>query len=229
MKQTIFTIIIVVVVTFLLFNFFGPHKKFDTKPYEVKIDSLQKEINYVLVQNDSLTQKEGELESYNLQLVDQTLDLKHTITNLKNDSSHIKIVYAYTPTQVDSFFSTRYVKAYKEHSTDTTHLPLPVAKAAVIDILELDKTKNVLAKTDSLVEVQSQLINGKDQVITVLKTKETNYQSVISLQLKQQDNYKAQIVGLKDDIKRSSRSVKMQKVKTFVLGAAVIALAATHK
>ena len=229
MKRSIFIAVIAIVAIFLVYNLFGSHKSFDTKPYEARIDSLQKEVDSTLEKNSLLTIEEQKLVQANDLLLNKANGLKHTIIDLKKDHSHVKLVYSYTPTQVDSFFLNRYTKAYQEPTKDTTHLPIPVAKAAVVDILELDKTKNVLEKTDSLVEVQSNLISGKDEVISVLKSKETNYQSVINLQIKQQENYKTQIFGLKDDIKKSKKSIRNQKIKTFLLGAAVIILAATHK
>jgi hypothetical protein len=229
MKQTIITVIVVAIISFLAFNYFTPVKHFDTKPYEAKIDSLQTEIDSVENENIILNNEQLGLENTNQSLLAQTQGLKNKIQSLREDNSHVKIVDAFTHNQVDSFFKSRYANLYIQPAIDTTVLPLPVAKAAATDILELDKTKIVLANADSLINVQSQLINGKDQVITVLKTKETNYQSVISLQLKQQDNYKAQIIGLKDDVKKSSRLVKNQKIKSFILGAAVIGLAVTHK
>lgn len=229
MKKTIVTAIILAILAFLLYDYFAPHKRFDTKPYDAKIDSLQKENDSLFRENDSLEVKEQQLEVYNTQLTVQAKDLKNTIEEIKKDNSHIEKVNAYTPTQVDSFFINRYTSSYKQYSIDTTHLPLPVSKAVVIDVLELDKTKTVLFHTDSLVNVQDQIINTKDGIITTLRSKETNYQSVIKNQVQQQENYKIQIAGLKNDLKRTDRSIKFQKVKTFVLGAAVIALAVTHK
>jgi len=229
MKQIIIIAIVAIVAIFLLHNFFGQRYNFDSKPYEAKIDSLKKEIDSILNKNDSLVDSERKLVQSNQVLENGVAKLKNSIAAIKKDSSKIKKVDSYTATEVDSFFLNRYLKEYQEHSKDSTRLPIQVAKAAVVDVLELDKTKSVLEKTDSLVSKQDSLIGGKNEIISVLKNKEINYQSVINLQAKQQEDYNSQILGLNQELKKSNRSIRNQKIKTFLLGAAVIVLAITHK
>jgi hypothetical protein len=229
MKQTFIIIAILAVVALVFFKSGCNLKNFDTKPYDAKIDSLQKDIDSLHHQNDSLETNIQLVEGINTQLIGQSFDLKNTIKDLKADNSHIDFVNAYTSTQVDSFFLIRYANQYKEYSTDTTHLPIPVAKAAITDILELDKTSKILFHTDSLVAVLDNIIINKDTVIALLRGKETNYRSIIQKHVEQGDNYKIQISGLKADIKKNNWSIKKSKITNIILGGAVIGLLATHK
>jgi hypothetical protein len=65
--------------------------------------------------------------------------------------------------------------------------------------------------------------------VATLRDKEVNYQSIIQKQVEQGDNYKTQIGGLKEDIKKSNRRFKIGKIQKFVLAALVVSLAITHK
>ena len=229
MKQTLIIIVILAIAALVFLKPGCNGKDFDTKPYDAKIDSLQKGIDSLHHQNDSLETGIQLVEDLNTQLIGQSTNLKNTIKNLRSDNSHIDFVKAYTPTQIDSFFIIRYANQYKEHSIDTTHLPIPVAKAAITDILELDKTVKILSHADSLVSVLDNIIVNKDTVISLLRGKETNYQSIIQKQVEQGDNYKIQISGLKADIKRNNWSIKKSKITNIILSGAVIGLIATHK
>ena len=145
MKQTFKIIIISIIVLALAYfaNSIYNKPKFDTKPYEAKIDSLQKGIDSLVVQNDSLETDIKLVEDKNAVLSNQSLNLKGQIKELKSDYSHIERVKSYTPTQLDSFFIVRYADQYKQDTKDTIHLPIPVAKYTVIDLLELDKTSKI--------------------------------------------------------------------------------------
>jgi len=99
-----------------------------------------------------------------------------------------------------------------------------------VDLLEYDKTKSILFKTDSLVAVQTDIITNKEEVISVLNKKESDDQAIIDLHLKQIDTYKQEVGGLQISLKKANRSIRNQKIKTIVLGiAAGAVLIATHK
>ena len=169
------------------------------------------------------------MEDKNTILSNQSSNLKSKIKELKDDYSHVERVKSYTPTQLDSFFIVRYADQYKQDTKDTIHLPIPVAKYTVIDLLELDKTSKILSYTDSLVTVLDKTIAGKDTVISLLRGKEVNYQGIIKNQISQGENYKIQIAGLKDNIKKDAWALKKAKITNFILGTAVIGLFVTHK
>lgn len=230
MKQTIVVSLLAVIIVAFLVYYFKPEKKFDTKPYTVKIDSLQDRVTFFTFKNDSLQNRITLLEDWNDELQGESSDLKRTIYNLKHDSSRIKIIRVYTPMEADSFFLNRYGQLYNVFTKDTTRLPLPVSKATIVDLLEYDKTKSILFKTDSLVAIQTNIITNKEEVINVLKKKEADDQAIIDLHLKQIDTYKDEVGGLQISLKKANRSIRNQKIKTIVLGiAAGAVLIATHK
>ena len=229
MKKTIITVIVAATATFLAFNFFGSGKRFNTKAYENKIDSLTSEIKGIEKQNDSLESTITLVEDQNLILSNGANFLSAKVQALKNDNSKLKAAEAYRPQQVDSFFVDRYKDQYKIVTKDTTHLPIPVSKAVVVDLLDFDRTKNIVLNQDSLITNLQTTVGNKDKIIVTLRTKEDNYQSFISKQVQQQENYKIIVDGLKTDLKKQDFRMKMNKIEKFAMGAAIIGLAVTHK
>ena len=231
MANTITRIIIVVAcigaAILLLKEFNG--SRFNTKTYENKIDSLAKEIDSINVKNDSLESTIAVVEQENQVLEQGAKTLSTKIKYLKEDNSKLIAAKAYHPHQVDSFFVDRYKEQYKVATIDTTHLPIPVSKAVVVDLLDFDRTKTIVLNQDSLISNLQSTLGNKDKIIVTLRTKEDNYQSIISKQVQQQDNYKTIVEGLKGDLKKQDFKAKMNKIQKFVMGAAIIGLVATHK
>lgn len=204
-------------------------KRFDTTPYKTAIDSLQQEINLVHKQNDSLESTISFEEEKNQALIEKASELKHVISNLKTDNSKLKAAQAYHPHQVDSFFVVRYTDQYKVVTKDTTHLPVPVSKAVVVDLVDFDRTKHIVLNQDSLINNLQNTVQGKDKIIVTLRTKEDNYNSIIQKQIAQQDNYKIMVSGLEKDIKKNDWKLKKAKITNFVLGTIAVGLLVTHK
>jgi len=211
------------------YSFIYSPNRFDTKPYEARIDSLQHEIDSIDLLNDTLEQGIAVLDQDNDYLSDQVLSLSGKVKDLKEDLKDAKDALVYTPTQVDSFFVANYKEEYTKPSVDTTLLPLEVSKAVVVDLKEGQVNEKIVVAQDSVIQTQAASIQNREQVIVTLRQKETNYQSIIQKQVEQGENYKIQIDGLKADIKKTDRRVKMGKIQKFVLGALVVGLALTHK
>ena len=203
--------------------------RFKTESYEHAIDSLAIEIKGLHKQNDSLETTIQFEEEKNHELAAKANSLKDVIKNLKEDNKRINLVHAYHPQQVDSFFVDRYKEQYKVPTKDSTHLPVPVSKAVVVDLLDFDRTKNIVLNQDSLITNLESTVNGKDKIIVTLRTKEENYQSIIQKQVQQQDNYKIMVEGLKGDIRKLDRKDKLNKLTKFGMGFLIIGLAVTHK
>jgi cell division protein FtsB len=213
---------------YLLFKEFDG-VRFKTESYEHAIDSLAVEIKGLHKQNDSLETTIQFEEEKNQELASKASGLKEIIKNLKEDNKRISLVHAYHPQQVDSFFVDRYKDQYAVQTKDTTHLPVPVSKAVVVDLLDLDRTKNIVLNQDSLITNLESTVNGKDKIIVTLRTKEDNYNSIIQKQVQQQENYKIMVEGLKGDIRKLDRKNKINKLTKFGMGFLIIGLAVTHK
>jgi hypothetical protein len=155
--------------------------------------------------------------------------LKDNIKALKEDKSELEAAAKMRPHEIDSFFVVRYAEQYKVETKDTTILPVPVSKAVVVDLLDFDRTKNIVLNQDSLITNLESTVTGKDKVIVTLRTKEDNFQSIIQKQVQQQDNYKVIVEGLKGDLKKYDLKMKRNKIEKFVMGALIIGLAVTHK
>lgn len=228
MKKTVFSALLILlglVLTWYVFIF--KPGSFDTKPYEAKIDSLQHDIDSIHLINDTLEIGISVLERDNDHLSEKVYILNGKVQDLKGDLKEAKAALQYTPTQVDSFFVANYKEEYSKVSSDTTLLPLEVSKAVVVDLKEGQVNELIVAAQDTIIETQAQSLHNRDQVITILRQKETNYQSIIQKQVEQGDNYKIQIAGLKDDIKKSARRAKFGKIQKIILGAAVAGLLIT--
>ena len=155
--------------------------------------------------------------------------LKDNIKALKEDKSKLEAAAKMKPYEIDSFFVVRYAEQYKVETKDTTILPVPVSKAVVVDLIDFDRTKNIVLNQDSLITNLESTVNGKDKVIVTLRTKEGNYESIIQKQVQQQDNYKIIVEGLKGDIKKLDRKNKINKLAKFGMGFLILGLAVTHK
>ena len=223
-----------VIVLFLLAAIWLLVKEFDgvrfkTESYENTIDSLAVHIDSLHNQNDSLETAIIDEEYKNKVLIVKSNILKDNIKALKEDKSELEAAAKMRPHEIDSFFVVRYAEQYKVETKDTTILPVPVSKAVVVDLLDFDRTKNIVLNQDSLITNLESTVTGKDKVIVTLRTKEDNFQSIIQKQVQQQDNYKVIVEGLKGDLKKYDLKMKRNKIEKFVMGALIIGLAVTHK
>jgi DNA-binding protein H-NS len=230
MKIAIKVIIVLFLVacTYLIFKEFDG-VKFKTESYEREIESLTVQIDSLHGHNDSLETTIQVVEKENSVLEKKASELKENIKALKEKNTKIIAANAYRPKQVDSFFVDRYKDQYAVKTKDTTHLPIPVSKAVVVDLLDFDRTKTIVLNQDSLITNLESTVNGKDKVIVTLRTKEGNYESIIQKQVQQQNNYKIIVEGLKGDIIKLDRKNKLNKLTKFGMGVLILGLAVTHK
>ena len=228
MKKTVFSVVLILIGLLVVwYTFIYQAAKFDTKPYEVKIDSLQQDIDSIHLINDTLELGISVLERDNDYLSGKIVNLNDKVKDLKEDLKDAKAALQYTPTQVDSFFVAKYEEEYTKVSSDTTNLPIEVSKAVVVDLKEGEVNERIVIAQDSVIETQEVSLQNRELVITTLRQKETNYQSIIQKQVEQGDNYKIQINGLKADVKKSNRKLFVGKVQKVILGAAIIGLVLT--
>ena len=221
-------VLFLLVGVWLIFKEFG-EVRFKTESYERAIDSLAVQIDSLHGQNDSLETTIQVVEKENLVLEQKTKTLTGKIKDLKEDKSELEAAAKMRPHEIDSFFVVRYAEQYKVETKDTTILPVPVSKAVVVDLIDFDRTKNIVLNQDSLITNLESTVNGKDKVIVTLRTKEGNYESIIQKQVQQQDNYKIMVEGLKGDIKKLDRKNKINKLTKFGMGFLILGLAVTHK
>jgi hypothetical protein len=198
--------------------------KFDTKPFEVKIDSLQHEVDSLHKDNFKLESFISVLEEDNVYLVNKTGKLQAKIGDLKGDLKDAKDALKYTPTQVDSFFVAKYSGKYANKSEDTTHLPLEVSKAVVVDLKEGEVNEKIVITQDSVIVTMDSSLKNRAEVIAKLREKEVNYVSIIDKKVQQEELYKVQVSGLKQDIKKQEKRLKWNRIQKVVLGAAIIGL-----
>lgn len=203
--------------------------RFQTEAYENKIEALAVQIDSLHGQNDSLENTIQIVEQENIVLEKKTVVLSTKVKELKEDKSELEAAAKLRPHEIDSFFVKRYEAQYKVPTKDTTILPVPVSKAVVVDLVDLDRTKNIVLHQDSLVYNLESTLQGKDKIIVTLRTKEGNYESIIQKQVEQQNNYKIIVEGLKGDIKKLDRKNKINKLTKFGMGFLILGLAATHK
>lgn len=222
------------IVVFVLACIWLIYKEFDgvrfkTEAYENKIEELAVQIDSLHSQNDSLENTIQVVEKENLVLEQKTKTLTAKVKDLKEDKSELEAAAKLRPHEIDSFFVKRYQAQYKVPTKDTTILPVPVSKAVVVDLVDLDRTKNIVLNQDSLITNLESTVNGKDKIIVTLRTKETNYESIIQKQVQQQENYKIIVEGLKGDIRKLDRKDKLNKLTKFGMGFLILGLAVTHK
>jgi hypothetical protein len=225
MKKTL-SIIIIIALSLLAVWYIFIHSpaKFDTKPYDVKIDSLQHNIDSLAVENIQLEAAIEVLEDDNDYLVDKVVNLNNKVVYLKDDLKDAKNALKYTPTQVDSFFIAKYPNEYVLVSQDTTQLPLEVSKAVVVDIKEGETNKSIVVAQDSIIMTLDEVVKNREEVISLLRDKEAKYILIDKDKSGQIDNYKMQVTGLKTDIKKTEKRLKINRFQKLALGAAIIGL-----
>lgn len=225
MKKTLSIIIIVLlslIAIWYVFIYEAP--KFDTKPYEQKIDSLQHGIDSLYSENNDLEETIVVLEEDNVYLVNKIGKLNDKVGDLKDDLEDAKDALKYTPTQVDSFFIAKYNNEYTLISADTTQLPLEVSKAIVVDLKQGETNKNIVIAQDSVIITLDQSLKNREEVIVALRDKEANYIKIDKDKSNQIDNYKIQVDGLKTEVKKADRKLKFGRFQKVALGAAIIGL-----
>jgi len=201
----------------------GCSPKFDTRPYELKIDSLENRINSIKVENDSLEVGIQLLEETNTHLTDRVDGLKDKVWQLKDDLKDAEKALAYTPTQVDSFFMMQYPVQFASLSEDTTHLPLEVSKQVVVDVKQLGIAKEAIKFQDSTILTLDTLVKNKDQIIVDLRKKEDNYIKIDLERVEQGKNYQIQIDGLKKEVSKQNWKLKVGKFEKVIIGVAGLA------
>ena len=225
MKKTISIVVIVLLALLAVwYIFIHSPAKFDTKPYDVKIDSLQHNIDSLAVENIQLEAAIEVLEDDNDYLVDKVVNLNNKVVYLKDDLKDAKDALKYTPTQIDSFFIAKYPNEYLLVSQDTTQLPLEVSKAVVVDIKEGETNKSIVVAQDSIIMTLDEVVKNREEVISLLRDKEATYILIDKDKSGQIDNYKMQVTGLKTDIKKTEKRLKINRFQKLALGAAIIGL-----
>jgi hypothetical protein len=225
MKKTISIVVIcllALIAVWYVFIYKAP--KFDTKPFEQKIDSLQHNIDSVQIENTHLEGAISVLEQDNGYLVVKVGVLNEKVLDLKGDLKDAKNALKYTPTQVDSFFIAKYPNEYVLVSQDTTQLPLEVSKAVVIDLQEGETNEKLVVAQDSVIVTLDQSLKNREEVIIKLRDKEANYIQIDKDKSSQIDNYKLQVNGLKTEVKKADRKLKFGRLQKVALGAAIIGL-----
>ena len=225
MKKT-FSIVVICLLALLAvwYIFVYSPVKFDTKPFEQKIDSLQHNIDSVEIENTHLEGAISVLEQDNGYLVVKVGVLNEKVLDLKGDLKDAKDALKYTPTQVDSFFIAKYSKEYVLVSQDTTQLPLEVSKAVVVDLQEGETNEKLVVAQDSVIVTLDQSLKNREEVIVKLRDKEANYIQIDKDKSSQIDNYKIQVDGLKTEVKKADRKLKFGRLQKVALGAAIIGL-----
>jgi len=225
MKKT-FSIVVICLLALLAvwYIFVYSPVKFDTKPFEQKIDSLQHNIDSVQIENTHLEGAISVLEQDNGYLVVKVGVLNEKVLDLKGDLKDAKDALKYTPTQVDSFFIAKYSKEYVLVSQDTTQLPLEVSKAVVVDLQEGETNEKLVVAQDSIIVTLDQSLKNREEVIVKLRDKEANYIQIDKDKSSQIDNYKIQVDGLKTEVKKADRKLKFGRFQKVALGAAIIGL-----
>jgi len=225
MKKTLSIVIIVALALFVFwYVFIQTPAKFDTKPYDVKIDSLQHNIDSLAVENIHLEAAIEVLEGDNDYLVDKVVNLNNKVVYLKDNLKDAKDALKYTPTQVDSFFIAKYSNEYILVSQDTTQLPLEVSKAVVVDLQEGETNEKLVVAQDSIIVTLDQSLKNREEVIVALRDMEANYLKIDKDKSSQIDNYKIQVDGLKTEVKKADRKLKFGRFQKVALGAVILGL-----
>ena len=171
-----------------------------TEEFVVKQDSLVHVVDSLHEDNHQKELQIYALEELDYDLQDQLDSAKGKIKIITKwvDSSKKK-VDTYTEQELVSSFNQRY-------PTDTITNPFPLAQPVLVsaakDLIELDGAKEELIVKDDIIALNEQRIVGKDSVISLYVQKEFNYKNIVN-------NQQIQI----DDWKKEYNTIKIQNTK----------------
>ena len=198
MKKYILIVVAVLILGWLVFDKVknvGLTEEFVVKQDSLvqAVDSLQKDNHQKDLHINALEELDYDLE---LQL-DSAKDKVKVITKWVDSSK--KKVDTYTEQELVSSFNQRY-------PTDTVTNPLPLAQPVLVsaakDLIELDGAKEELVVKDDIIALNEQRIVGKDSIISLYVQKEFNYKNIVN-------NQQIQI----DDWKKEYNTIKIQNTK----------------
>ena len=204
MKKYISLVVILLLLIWLVFDkvqYYGLSDTFVTKQ-----DSLVHVVDSLHEDNHQKELQIYALEELDYDLQDQLDSAKGKIKIITKwvDSSKKK-VDTYTEQELVSSFNQRY-------PTDTITNPLPLAQPVLVsaakDLIELDGAKEELIVKDDIIALNEQRIVGKDSVISLYVQKEFNYKNIVTNQQIQIGDWKDQYNTLK--IKNTKLKIQAQ-------------------
>jgi hypothetical protein len=208
--------VLFVLLGFLLYSLLQKSDKSDTnnlKAYQQTIDSLHKRI-------DSLSAIIKVEDSTIVYYKNKDRKLSNTVSKLKQELNSLKKKKDTMPKKIDSLSSVQLVSFYNQrYPNDTTteklELAKPVLNSAAKDLIELDYSKEIISVQDSIINVDSIRIAGKDSTISSYERKELLYKNQISNHIEIEDNYKKSIDQYKQDQKIAKKNLRNAKLKTY--------------
>jgi len=222
MKKLIFPLVVVV----LLLWIFVDKCKYEglTKEFVAKQDSLVHTVDSLVEDNHQKDLHIGALEHADFDLRNELDEAKKKVKVITKwvDSSKKK-VDTWSEQELVSSFNQRYPK-----DTVTNPLPLaqPVLVSAAKDLIELDGAKQTLVVKDSIISLNEQRIAGKDSVISLYVDKEANYKNIMINQQTQITDWKFQTSTLQLQNKKLKIQNKFTKIGTgIIIGGLVFLLA----
>ena len=202
MKKLIFPLVILVLLAWIFIdkcNYKGLTKEFVAKQDSLvqAVDSLQEDIH----------QKDIEINV--LQEIDHDLELQ-----LEEAKGKVKVITKWVDSskkKVDTWNEQELISSfYNRYPIDTTTNPLPLAQPVLVsaakDLIELDGAKEELVVKNDIIALNEQRIVGKDSIISLYVSKETNYKSIMT-------NQQIQIADWKDQYKQIQVQNKKLKVQ----------------
>jgi hypothetical protein len=193
MKKYILIVVAVLILGWLVFD--KVKNVGLTEEFVVKQDSLVHVVDSLHEDNHQKELQIYALEELDYDLQDQLDSAKGKIKIITKwvDSSKKK-VDTYTEQELVSSFNQRY-------PTDTITNPLPLAQPVLVsaakDLIELDGAKEELIVKDDIIALNEQRIVGKDSVISLYVQKEFNYKNIINNQQIQIDDWKKEYNTIK--------------------------------
>ena len=143
--------------------------------------------------------------------------LKDNIKALKEDKSKLEAAAKMKPYEIDSFFVVRYAEQYKVETKDTTILPVPVSKAVVVDLLDFDRTKNIVLNQDSLITNLETKVSNKDSVISKYISKEDKFRLILLNKDKEINGWEGQYQKIELQYNKLKIKSKFQRIGSYVV------------
>lgn len=214
-KNTILTILVIICAVGLVSTLFkkcsGPdnkvfkqtldslHKKNDSLAFEIKKDSLV--IDSLNATNNALVSKIGHQKAKIITIYQQVAEEKDRVSKLV-DSGLI------------SYFNKRYPY---DTINDKLKIAQQVLSGAAEDLVDYDGAVKVLAIKDSIINLDSIRIAGKDTVISKYISKEGKYKKIIGNKDMEIMNWSSQYNKLEAENRKLKFKNKFQKIASYII------------
>ena len=220
MKKYILPIILILILLWLAFDKVSNVGL--TEEFKAKQDSLVHAVDSLVEDNE-----QKDLVIFALEEVDHNMQLE--LQQAKGKIVKVKEIVYVEQEKINSYSDVELVSSFNNrYPTDTITNPLPVAQPVLVsaakDLVELDGAKQQLTIQDTIISGLESRVVLKDSVITLYVKKEANYKNIMNNQQTQIKDWKFQYNTLQLENTKLKAKNKFTKIGAGLIAGGLVYL-----